>query len=108
MFNLNRENWAPVNLLKTEDYTGQTGIAYDAVGLSVSYRINGGTPITKTLGVGDWKEGTNGAYSIRFLASECNTLGMIAFEVAYTNCVVYYGADQVEAEQPILISLGRM
>lgn len=101
------ENWVAVNIIAADDFSGMLGIAYNAPGLTVSYRINGGAPIAKVLTTDDWREGTNGAYSMRFTSGECGSVGKLAYEVAYIDAAVYYGAEDI-IEAPLLAADSRL
>jgi hypothetical protein len=100
-FNLGEENWCPINMIDASDYSGVPLLAYSDV--SVSYRINGGPSVIKTLALADWSEGTNGAYSLRFSAAECAVEGKLAFEVTHTGCAVYYGSADVKNRSGIAV-----
>lgn len=81
----------------SSDGSAITNVAYDAVGLVVSYQKNGGSVQTKLLSASDWIEGVDGSYNIRFSATELDTLGLFSFWVSYPSAATYAGAAIVES-----------
>lgn len=80
----NTVNVRPVQLIKAEPpHFSITGVAYNAVGLKVTYQKFGGTVQTKTLTSSDWVEEGKGIYKLYFSASECDTLGLFSLWVTY-------------------------
>lgn len=93
----NADNWVPVNLIRSDDYTPVTGVTYNDPGLSVHFRQNGAAPQVKVLALADWSEGVDGGYSIRATALECPDLGQFDYWVSYPGVTTYYGSLPVEA-----------
>lgn len=84
--------WLPALLQDKDTGAGMKGIAWNASGLTVKYQNAGGTIQVKTLTSGDWAEGVDGSYNIRFSVTELNTLGLFSYWLEHPQSTTYPGA----------------
>ncbi len=89
--------WLPALLQDKDNGAGLTSVAWNASGLLVKYQKAGGAIQTKTLTSGDWVEGVDGSYNIRFSAVELNTLGLFSYWLEHPQSSTYPGAITVIA-----------
>lgn len=89
--------WLPALLQDKDTGAGLKTIVWNASGLTVKYQKAGGSVLTKTLISGDWVEGVDGSYNIRFSANELDTLGLFSYWVEHPDSTTYPGAITVVA-----------
>ena len=89
--------WLPGLLQDKDTGAGLKGVAWNASGLTVKYQKAGGTIQSKTLASGDWAEGVDGSYNIRFSISDLDTLGLFSYWLEHPQSTTYPGAVTIIA-----------
>lgn len=109
IFNGSTGNRARILIL--DDATGKpkTGVAYNAAGLSIAYKINTGSEVAITLTSGNWSETGGGKYLVDVADSvyAAGNLGaLVQFYGALTGSSVYGEQHRVAAYNPLAVAVG--
>jgi hypothetical protein len=91
--------WLPVILTNGDDFKSPIiGVAWDDGDLTVRYKKHNQTTwSTKTLTVSNWIEGEDGHYSIQFLDTELDIVGLFEYKVVYVGAVTYPGLFHIDS-----------
>jgi hypothetical protein len=109
IFNGSTGNRATILILDDATSKPKTGVAYNAAGLSVSYRIGTGSAVAITLTSGNWFEIGGGKYYVDVADSvyaSGNLGALVQFYGALTDSSVYAEQHRVVAYNPSLAALG--
>jgi hypothetical protein len=109
IFNGSTGNRATILILDDATSKPKTGVAFNAAGLSISYRIGTGSAVAITLTSGNWFEVGGGKYYVDVADSvyAVGNLGsLVQFYGALTDSSVYAEQHRVVAYNPLLAALG--
>jgi hypothetical protein len=109
IFNGSTGNRATILILDDATSKPKTGVAFNASGLSISYRIGTGSAVAITLTSGNWFEVGGGKYYVDVADSvyAVGNLGaLVQFYGALTDSSVYAEQHRVVAYNPSLAALG--
>ena len=108
IFNGSTGNRARILILDA-DGLPKTGVAYNAAGLSIAYKINTGSEVAITLTSGNWHETGGGKYLVDVADSvyAAGNLGaLVQFYGALTASSVYGEQHRVVAYNPLAVAVG--
>lgn len=108
IFNGSTGNRARILILDA-DGLPKTGVAYNAAGLSIAYKINTGSEVAITLTSGNWHETGGGKYLVDVADSvyAAGNLGaLVQFYGALTSSSVYGEQHRVVAYNPLAVAVG--
>ncbi len=109
IFNGYTGNRATIIIIEDATNGPKTGVAYNASGLSISYRVGTGTAVAITLTPGNWFEIGGGKYYVDVADSvyESGNLGvLVQFYGALTSSSVYGEQHRVVAYNPLAVAVG--
>lgn len=109
IFNGSTGNRATFLILDNATGLPKTGVAYNAAGLSIAYKIGTGSEVTITLTSGNWHETGGGKYLVDVADSvyAAGNLGaLVQFYGSLTSSSVYGEQHRVVAYNPLAVAVG--
>lgn len=92
--------WVPLELRNLSDGIGVEGLAFNEVGLQVTYQKPGGSVTVFTPTVDQWREGHLGSYQVFLTDAILSDIGTLIYWVTYTDALDYTGWVEVYTAQP--------